>query len=129
MEEGLLAEFDTAIEQKGYANRSEALRDLVRRCLVLENQEDPASPALAVISYVYDHEKRELARQLTHMGHSRLGEVISSMHIHIDQRHCLEVVVAKGTVKQLKEFADRIFLIRGVLHGGIEIIPRQRQKT
>jgi len=117
MDEKLLQEFDRSIEEKGYANRSEALRDLVRHCLLERKQEDPATPAVGVISFVYDHERRELVRHLTRLGHSHLGEVISSLHVHLDKRHCLEVIVGKGTVKQLKEIADQIFAIKGVLHG------------
>lgn len=126
MEKDLLHAFDRSIEKKGYANRSEALRDLVRRFLVDVEREDPSTPAFAVISYVYDHERRELSGRLTHLGHSRLGEVISSMHVHLDKSHCLEVLVSKGTVKKLKEFADRIFLIRGVLSGDLALIPRSK---
>lgn len=123
MEEGLLSDFDRAIEEKGYANRSEALRDLVRTCLVEKKQEDPAAHAVGVISFIYDHERRELARKLIHLGHSHVAETISSMHVHLNRLHCLEIVVARGTVKQIQKLADQILSNRGVLHGELKLAP------
>ncbi|MBN2378865.1 nickel-responsive transcriptional regulator NikR [candidate division WOR-3 bacterium] len=127
MEKELLAEFDYSIESKGYANRSEALRDLVRKCLLENKEEDPSTPAVGVIAYTYNHERRELQRRLTQIGHSRLGKIISSMHIHLDEILCLEVVVAKGTIEELRELSNLILSNRGVLYGDL-ILSTQPKK-
>ncbi len=124
MEERLLGEFDNLLDKKGYANRSEALRDLVRRCLIGQEQQDLSADAIGVISFVYDHERRELSHRLTRLGHSRLGKVISSMHVHLDATNCLEIIVVQGTFGEIQELADQILSIRGVLHGELMLAPR-----
>lgn len=122
MEEELLKQFDLSIDNKGYANRSEALRDLVRTCLVKKEVENPSQLAVGVISFIYNHERRELARHLVQLGHKRMKEVISSLHVHIDEQHCLEVMVAKGKIGDLRVLADEILAHRGVLHGDLHLV-------
>ncbi|MBD3284745.1 nickel-responsive transcriptional regulator NikR [candidate division WOR-3 bacterium] len=126
VKEDLLKQFDFSINQKGYANRSEAIRDLIRLSL-LKGEDNPSASAIGVIGYVFNHRKRELQHKLTHIGHRRLGEVISSMHIHIDETHCLEVVVAKGIVKELQELADEIISSRGVIYGELILSPHPKR--
>lgn len=121
MEEELLNQFDHSIEGKGYANRSEALRDLVRRCLVDTELKDQNRQAVGVISFVYDHERRELARHLVQMGHKRMKEIVSSLHVHIDENHCLEVIVTRGKIGELRDLAEQIFANRGVIKGDLHL--------
>src|SRR5580698_8446227 len=128
MEEDLLADFDAVVEARG-VTRSEALRDLVRAAVVRARVAKGA-PAVATLTLVYDHHVRELSEKLTEFQH-RLGDgVRSTLHIHLDENRCLEVIILRGRSDELKRVADRLLATRGVTHGGIEIIadePPQRR--
>ena len=116
VESHLLERFDKLLANRRIANRSEALRDLIRDHLVeTELQEDVL--AIGTVTIVYDHETRALASGLTALQHEHSHHVISSMHVHIDHRHCLEVVVMKGRIGEIRQLADRLIGARGVLHG------------
>jgi len=112
----LLERFDRQITQKGYTNRSEAIRDLIRDDLVVEewarNEE-----TVGTITIVYDHHTRELSETLTHLQHSFEGQIMSVLHVHLDHHNCLEVLVVRGRSQRLKAFADRLVGTRGVKHG------------
>jgi CopG family nickel-responsive transcriptional regulator len=124
MEEKLLNEFDYSIKKKGYLNRSEALRDLVRGYLLERGNEDISTPSVGIISYIFDHRHRELGHKLIHIGHDNLGNIVSSLHIHLDTDHCLEVIVAKGSLKELRQLRDEIISSRGVLYGELIHSPQ-----
>ena len=116
----LLSQFDEQIERKGYGNRSEAIRDLIRAGLVEETivRGGLVSGALMI---VYKHHVRELSERLTDIQHD-LGEaVVSALHVHLDHDHCLEVIVMRGQAKVLKEASDRILATRGVVHGRLTL--------
>ena len=115
IEEDLLAQFDEQIEEKGYTNRSEAIRDLIRGQIV-EEEWKTGQETVATINLVYDHHTRELMGQLTHLQHSFEGEIKSVLHIHLDHHNCLEVLVVQGKGDLLKSFADKLGSIRGVKH-------------
>lgn len=127
MEEDLLTDFDRIVEDRG-VTRSELLRDLVR-AEVVRARVAKGAPAVATLTLVYDHHVRELTEKLTEFQH-RLGDgVRSTLHIHLDENRCLEVIVLHGRSDELKRVADRLLATRGVTHGGIEIIadePAQR---
>jgi CopG family nickel-responsive transcriptional regulator len=116
IDDELLERFDRQITQKGYTNRSEAIRDLIRDDLVTEewarNEE-----TVGTITIVYDHHTRELSETLTHLQHSFEGRIMSVLHVHLDHHNCLEVLVVRGRSQRLKAFADRLVGIRGVKHG------------
>ena len=117
MEQKLLDEFDALVATKGYANRSEALRDLVRREL------DQAAwrsgkPAVATITLIYDHHVRELTEKLTEIQHDFGDRIVSALHVHLDHDHCLEVIAARGPARELEALADRLTNTRGVTSGG-----------
>jgi len=116
IDEKLLDRFDRLIAAKGYANRSEALRDLVRERLV---EEDWASNAEVVgtITLVYDHHVRELAERLTDLQHHQHRNVLSSLHVHLDSDHCLEVVVVRGRAEEVQDLASHLVGAKGVKHG------------
>jgi CopG family nickel-responsive transcriptional regulator len=126
MEKDLLKQFDYSIEKKGYPNRSEAFRDLVRQCLLEKIEYDPTTSSIGVISFVYEHEHKDISRRLVNIGHSMLGEIISSLHIHIDAHQCMEVIVAKGTAEELKRLSDQILASKGVLHGQLMLSPLKK---
>ena len=121
MEPDLLASFDEAIERKGYANRSEAIRDLVRDHLVSEQASHGRRIVVGALVIVYDHHTRELGDRLTDIQHDVGDVVISTMHVHLDHHSCLEVLALKGQSRVVHELADRILSLKGVKHGKLII--------
>lgn len=117
LEDSLLERFDSLIDKKGYPSRSEAIRDLIRDALVMEDWKADTSEAVGTITIVYNHEKRELADLLTDLQHEHYNSIISAMHIHLDEHNCLEVIVVKGKTKDIKSIADRLIATKGVKHG------------
>lgn len=117
LDEKLLRQFDRLIVRKGYANRSEAIRDLIRETLVREQWELGAEDAVGTITLVYDHDTRDLSDKLTDLQHAHYESIVSTLHVHLDAHHCLEVLVLRGTARSLKEIADRLIGTRGVKHG------------
>jgi len=118
MERELLQDFDRLIEKKGYANRSEALRDLVRRELDQEVWRS-GKPAVATITLVYDHHVRELTERLTEIQHDYGDNILSALHVHLDHDHCLEVIAARGPARELEALADRLTNAKGVQSGKV----------
>ena len=117
LEETLLVQFDRLLAKKGYANRSEALRDLIRESLVKEQWELGAEDAVGTVTLIYSHDVRELADKLTDLQHRHYKQIVSTLHVHLDPHHCLEVLVLRGKAKELKAIADRLIGTRGVKHG------------
>ena len=113
---GLLDKFDELIEAKGYVNRSEAIRDLIRDYLV-EHEWEKDAETMGAVTLVYDHHMRELTESLTALQHDFHSSVISSMHVHVDEHNCLEVIVIRGKGSKVKEIADRLISTKGVKHG------------
>lgn len=121
IENPLLERFDSLIKRKGYSNRSEAIRDLIRDSLVMEEWESATAETVGTITIVYSHDTRELADTLTDLQHRYLDSIVSSMHIHLDAHNCLEVIVVKGRAKDIKTIADRLIGIKGVKHGKLSL--------
>jgi CopG family nickel-responsive transcriptional regulator len=117
IDDRLLKRFDELISEKGYINRSEAIRDLIRNALVEEEWRHEEEEIVGTVSLVYDHHTRELADKLTDHQHSHHEAIISSLHIHLDAHHCLEVVVMKGKASEIKRLADELIGTKGVKHG------------
>jgi CopG family transcriptional regulator, nickel-responsive regulator len=113
----LLAKFDALIETRGYTNRSEAFRDLIRAELVQKSLESAASRVVGTITLVYDHHVRLLQEKLTELQHQHHHSILSTLHIHLDHDHCLEVVVVSGKLAELRALADTLTSTRGVKHG------------
>ncbi len=113
----LLNTFNRLIARKGYANRSEALRDMIRSHLVAEEWELGARPVIGTITLVYSHGTRELEQALTKMQHDWCRHILSALHIHLDKHNCLEVLVVKGKSREIRSLADRLIAVRGVKHG------------
>lgn len=114
---GLLRNFDRLISIKGYANRSEAIRDLLREHLVEQEWEKGEKETVATISIVYDHRKRELANTLISLQHQHHPSILSVLHTHLDEHNCLEVAVVKGKPKKIKKIADKLISTKGVKFG------------
>lgn len=124
IDDDLLDAIDAFGARRGYASRSEALRDLVRDAVTREQAGlDGATPCLAALSYVYEHETRDLARRLTSAQHDHPGLSVSTLHVHLDSRDCLEVAILKGRVDEVRALADSVVSQRGVRLGNLHVIP------
>jgi CopG family nickel-responsive transcriptional regulator len=121
LEKSLLIGFDSLIKKKGYASRSEAIRDLIRGSLVKEEWEYGNKDTVGAISIVYSHDTRELSDTLTDIQHNFHSSVVSSLHVHLDHHNCLEVIVVKGKGREIKKIADRLIGTRGVMHGKLSL--------
>ena len=119
LETALLEAFDRRSDEKGYATRSEAIRDLIRDRLVREEAERAHGEQVAVVTLVYDHHARELAARLIDKQHHHHDLVVSSLHVHLGERHCLEVSVLRGPVAKVRHLGDELLAVKGVLHGEI----------
>lgn len=117
MDEKLLEKFDTLIKEKGYENRSEAIRDFVREQLVSEEWKTEKGEKVGTVTLVYNHHKRGLSDELNEIQHHMGKYIISTMHIHLDHDNCLEVIIVKGESKKVKHLVDRLIGLKGVKHG------------
>ena len=119
LESALLGAFDRSITAKGYATRSEAIRDLIRERLIREEEQSAAGDGVAVVTLVYDHHARELAARLIDKQHHHHGLVVSSLHVHLGERHCLEVTILRGPMKEVRHLGEELLATKGVLHGDV----------
>jgi CopG family nickel-responsive transcriptional regulator len=113
LEEDLLKEFDRLIARRGYQNRSEAIRDLIREALLAEAV-DSNRPVVATLTLVYDHHIPNLSEKLTAAQHAAGTMVLVATHVHLDHNYCLEVIIMRGRSRELREIADRMLALRGV---------------
>ena len=117
----LLEKFDKLIGRRGYTNRSEAFRDLIREELVEEAWESPAAPVVGTVTLVYDHHVRLLSEKLTAIQHDYHHSILSTLHVHLDHDHCLEVLVVRGQSAVVRKVADILISTKGVKHGRLTI--------
>ncbi|WP_413990026.1 nickel-responsive transcriptional regulator NikR [Labrys okinawensis] len=124
IDDDLLDTIDRLSARRGYASRSEALRDIVREAVTREQSaEAEDAPCLATLTYVYEHETRDLASRLTRAQHHRHDLSVATLHVHVDEHECLEVAVLKGSVREVTTFADGVTTQRGVRLGALQIVP------
>ena len=117
----LLAAFDVLIRGQGYANRSEAIRDLIRGKLTEAALASPEAEGIGSVFLVYDHHASKLAEQLIQLQHSHLLKVIASVHVHLDHHNCLEVIIIKGQVQEIQRLADKMASLKGVKLGKLTL--------
>jgi CopG family transcriptional regulator, nickel-responsive regulator len=130
IDDELAEELDHFMAGRGYANRSEAIRDLARSGLQQAATEVAGSrPCVAALVYVYDHEARELPKRLTRDFHARHDLAQTTLHVHLDHENCLEVTVLKGRGAEVQKFADHIISERGVRHGHVVYLPADGAHT
>ncbi len=129
LDDGLLKRFDRLISEKGYANRSEAIRDLIRDSLVKGEWEDGTKETVGTITLVYSHHTRELPDTLADLQHNFYTSIISTMHVHLDKHNCLEVLVVRGKATDIKKIADRLIGTKGVKHGKLSVTTTGREMT
>jgi len=129
LENDLLAQFDRLIEQKGYATRSEAIRDLIRDALVQRqwSQARSREEQVAVVTLVYDHDSSSLAQKLAHIQHENHKAVVSALHVHMDEHNCLEVLVLRGRARDVLKMGEGLISTKGVKHG--KVVPATTGQT
>ncbi|MBU0711408.1 nickel-responsive transcriptional regulator NikR [bacterium] len=125
---GLLNRFDREITEKGYQNRSEAFRDLIRQYLVKRDL-DKNEEIVGVLSLVYDHHVPSLSNHLNDLQHNYHEHILSNTHIHLDHQNCLEVIILKGRYSDVKRLSDRIIGTRGVKHGDLSFTSTGKNLT
>jgi CopG family nickel-responsive transcriptional regulator len=122
LEEDLLAQFDRLIAEKGYVNRSEAIRDLIRDSLVQRQwAAGGREEKVAVVTLVYDHDSASLAQKLAHIQHENHRAVVSALHVHLDPHNCLEVLVLRGPGKDVSAMGEGLVSTKGVKYG--KVVP------
>lgn len=117
----LLREFDEFIKAKGYKNRSKAICDAIRRFVSECRWEIAEGKVVGVISFVYDRGTRDVSDALIELEHRYANSILSTMHIHLTEDRCLEVVVAKGAAEDVRGLAGLLMSRRGVLH--LKLMP------
>jgi CopG family nickel-responsive transcriptional regulator len=117
IERDLLRRFDRLLEDRQLGNRSEAVRDLMRRRLVEEESVHADGEVVASLTLLYDHEQRELAERLVGSGHDHHARVLSTLHVHLDSRLCLEIQALRGRPAELRHYAEHLIGLKGVKHG------------
>ena len=118
---GLLERFDRLIAGRGYTNRSEAFRDMIREELVEQSWESPESQVVGTVTLVYDHHARLLGEKLTGIQHEYHHSVLSTLHVHLDHDLCLEVIVIRGKAGAVRSLADALISTKGVKHGRLTL--------
>jgi len=125
LDKQLLSQFDKLIDRQGYENRSEAIRDLVRQQLDKQRLENPKAKAVAAVLLVYDHHSTKLMEKMTGLQHSHVLQTISSIHIHLDEHNCLEIIVLRGCVGEINRMAENLISLKGVKLGRINIVAAE----
>jgi CopG family nickel-responsive transcriptional regulator len=124
LDDELAIQFDRFLNERGYKNRSEAMRDLIREKLESERLErSREGHCVGTLTYVFNHHERELARKLTSAQHHHHNLAISTLHVHLDHDHCMETVVLSGPISEVREFADSVISRPGVRHGQLYQVP------
>jgi CopG family transcriptional regulator, nickel-responsive regulator len=121
MEDDLLVEFDKHIEQKGYSNRSEAIRDLVREKLIEQSIKNENENAFGILTTVYNHHIHELDEKLKDFQHENYKSIVSTTHIHLDHDNCLEVIIIKDKAGKIKKISDKLLSFKGVKNGKLSL--------
>lgn len=119
LEENLLDSFDTYIKEQSYNNRSEAIRDLIRKSLVREEWETDNKVIMGVITLVYDHHQHQLQEKVTEVQHDYHHHIVSTTHVHMDHNNCLEVIIVRGKAQEVQDLADQLIALRGVRDGNL----------
>ena len=118
LDENLLAEFDDFILRRQYSNRSEAIRDLIRKSFI-QDEWEAGKEVVGVISLVYDHHQYQLQERITELQHGFYHQIVSTTHIHMDHNNCLEVVIVRGKAREVRDLAEKLTAIRGVKDGNL----------
>jgi CopG family nickel-responsive transcriptional regulator len=130
LDDELAEAFESLVRSRGYENRSEAFRDLLRQDLSqVRLREQPGQPCVATLSYVYNHHQRQLAKRLTDLQHEHHELTVATTHAHLDHDHCIETVILRGPTPEVRRFAERLIAERGVRHGNLNLVPVDLKST
>ena len=110
----LLSKFDLMIENMGYANRSEAIRDAVRDYMLKNELREESGERIGIITLIYDHHANSVSDILTDLQHNYTEEIKSSIHFHLDKHNCMELIITRGDAKRIKEIKDKLTAVAGV---------------
>jgi CopG family nickel-responsive transcriptional regulator len=121
----LLSKFDTLLKKRGYTNRSEAIRDLIRKEIIESEIKEEDGEVIGTLTIIYDHETGDITNKLLHLQHHHHQEITFTTHIHVDEQTCLEIVVIRGQLSRVKKFSENIKAIKGVKHGQLAITKIQ----
>jgi CopG family nickel-responsive transcriptional regulator len=121
MATGLARQLDAMAKAKGYANRSQAVADMVRAHLVEHRAQAGSQEIAGAITLVYDHHKRNLQTLLTGIQHDQGGLIVSALHVHLGHRACMEVLAVRGRADAVRRLADRLVAAKGVTHGRLTV--------
>ena len=117
-----LKKFDKLISKKGYANRSEAIRDLIRVELISDEVKRPEKKSNGTLTVVYNHHEHHVQHELTHFQHHQGDLIKSTLHVHMDKNNCMEVMILYGKVKNIRKFADKVIAAKGVKYGKLVVV-------
>ncbi len=117
----LLEKFDLLCAERSYANRSEAIRDLIRDALVAREWEDAEHEVAGSLTLVYDHHNSDLVQRLMDIQHDTNNLTLATLHLHLDHHNCLEVLALKGRGKKVRDLADKLISVKGVKHGRLSL--------
>jgi CopG family nickel-responsive transcriptional regulator len=120
-EPDLLRKFDLLIKKMGYTNRSEAIRDLVRKEIIESGIKEEDSEVIGTLTIIYDHDIGDVSDKLLHLQHHHHQEITFTTHIHINDRTCLEIVVIRGRLSRVKKFSENVKALKGVKHGQLAL--------
>lgn len=121
IEPELLKQFDKIITKEGYTNRSEKIRDLIRKNLIDNEIKNPDSKAVGTLTIIYDHHTGNLTNKLLNLQHEHNNEILTTTHIHIDHHNCLEVIVLKGKIGNIQKLTNNIIALKGIKNGKLVI--------
>jgi len=123
IDEKLLDRFDSLIAGKGYVNRSEAIRDMIRDKLITEEIADEKAEVIGTLIMIYSHDVREISDTLNEIQHQYFKHIVSTLHVHIDEHNCIEILVIKGKAKTVQSIADILLSTKNVKHGKLILTP------
>ncbi|MFA6034568.1 MAG: nickel-responsive transcriptional regulator NikR [Myxococcota bacterium] len=121
MPEGLVRQLDEMVEVKGFANRSQAVADMVRNRLVEHRAHDTNDEIAGTVTLVYDHHKRNLQKILTQVQHDHHELIIATLHVHLDHENCLEVLALRGPAHDVRNLSEKLIAAKGVKHGTLTV--------
>lgn len=124
LDDELMADLDRLIETRGYQNRSEAIRDIARAGIAQAREVSPdSSHCVGALVYVYDHAQRDLAKKLMDNAHHHHDLALATLHVHLDDDHCMELTALRGKTSDVQHFANHVIAERGVRYGRVITIP------
>jgi CopG family nickel-responsive transcriptional regulator len=125
----LVRRLDALVREKGYANRSQAVADMVRAQIVEHLAPSGDREIAGTVTVVYDHHQRNVQALLTDVQHDHPNLIVATLHVHLDHRNCMEVLAVRGRARAVRKLADRLTTAKGVKHGRLTVTTTGREFT